>query len=162
MVVVINLIFLLSLVVWVGGIFFFSIAAAPSIFKVLPRELAGDVVADIFPKFYFIAYICGLLILTTIFIRKYLFESTERFINLSLILVIVMLGLSVFAGEILRPQVSEIKKEIRTVESGSEEYMKLDSRFKVIHFKSVICNIVVFIFGIAIIFINAYNYRVYL
>lgn len=161
MVVVINSIFLFSLVFWIGGIFFFSFAAAPSIFKVLPRELAGDVVADIFPKYYLVSHVCGFLLLTTLFIKKYLFESTERFINLNLVLIIVMLGLSVYAGEVLRPQASEFKAEIRTVESGSAEYKKLESRFKFIHFKSVICNIIVFIFGIAIIIINAYNYRVY-
>ncbi len=161
MVVVLNLILLLSLVFWVGGMFFFSFAAAPSIFKVLPRELAGDVVADIFPKHYLISYVCGFLILAVLLIKKYLFESTVRFINLNLVLVIIMLGLSVYAGEIVRPQAAELKKEMRTVESGSDEYKKLDNTFKFIHLKSVICNIIVFIFGIAIIFINAYNYRVY-
>ena len=161
MVVVINLIILLSLVFWIGGIFFFSFAAAPSIFEVLPRELAGDVVADIFPKYYLVAYICGFLLLTALIIKKYFFESVARFINLSIILVILMLGLSVYAGEVLRPQASEIKTEIRAVESGAAEYKKLDKRFKFIHLKSVICNIAVFLFGIAIIFINAYNYRVY-
>ena len=161
MVVVINLIILLSLVFWIGGIFFFSFAAAPSIFEVLPRELAGDVVADIFPKYYLVAYICGFLLLTALIIKKYFFESVARFINLSIILVILMLGLSIYAGEVLRPQASEVKTEIRAVESGSDEYKKLDKRFKFIHLKSVICNLAVFIFGIAIIFINAYNYRVY-
>jgi uncharacterized membrane protein len=161
MVVVLNLLFLLSLMFWIGGMFFFSFAAAPSIFKVLPRELAGDVVADIFPKYYLVSYVCGFLILTVLLLKKYLFESTGGFINLNLVLVIVMLGLSIYAGEIIRPQAAEIKKEIRTIESGSVEYKKLDSRFKFIHLKSVICNIIVFIFGIAIIFINAYNYRVY-
>lgn len=161
MVVVVNIIFLLSLVFWVGGMFFFSFAAAPSIFKVLPRELAGDVVADIFPKYYLVSYICGLLILTALLTRKYLFESTERFINLNLILVIIMLVFTVYAGEIVRPKASEIKKEIRTVETGSVKYIELDKKIKFIHLKSVICNIIVFIFGIAIIFINAYNYRVY-
>jgi len=161
MVVVLNLIYLLSLVFWVGGMFFFSFAAAPSIFKVLPRELAGDVVADIFPKYYLVSYVCGFLIITAILTKKYLFESTGRFINLNLVLVIIMLGLSVYAGEVVRPQASDIKKEIRTVESGSDSYKELDKKFKYIHFKSVICNIIVFIFGIAIISINAYNYRVY-
>lgn len=161
MVALVNIIYLLSLVFWVGGMFFFSFAAAPSIFGVLPRELAGDVVADIFPKYYLIAYVCGLFILTALLARKYLFESRERFINLNLILVIFMLVFTLYAGEIVRPQASEIKKEIRTVETGSEKYAELDKRFKFIHLKSVICNMIVFIFGIAIIIINAYNYRVY-
>lgn len=155
-----NIIFLLSLVFWIGGMFFFSFAAAPSIFKVLPRELAGDVVADIFPKYYLISYICGFLILLILLTKKIFFESAGHFINLNLVLVILMLGFSVYAGEVIRPQASEIKQEIRSVEPGSEKYKKLDNIFKSIHFRSVICNIIVFIFGIAIIVINAYNYRV--
>ena len=160
MVVFLNIVFLLALVFWVGGMFFFSFAAAPSIFKVLPRELAGDVVADIFPKYYLVSYICGSLVLFVLLFKKYLFESAGQFVNLNLVLVVLMLGFSVYAGEVIRPQASEIKQEIRSVETGSEKYIKLDKSFKSIHFRSVICNIIVFIFGIAIIVINAYNYRV--
>ena len=160
MVVVLNIIFFLSLVLWIGGMFFFSFAAAPSIFKVLPREIAGDVVADIFPKYYLVSYVCGVLILAVLIARKLIFESPGQFINLNLLLVMIMLGLSVYAGEVIRPQAAGIKKEIRTVESGSKDYKRLDKRFKSVHFRSVICNIIVFIFGIAIIVINAYNYRV--
>ena len=160
MVFVLNIIFLLSIVFWVGGMFFFSFAAAPSIFNVLPRELAGDVVADIFPKYYLVSYICGSLVLIVMLLKKYLFESAGQFANLNLVLIVLMLGFSVYAGEVIRPQASEIKQEIRSVDSGSEKYIKLDKSFKSIHLRSVICNIIVFIFGIAIIVINAYNYRV--
>ena len=41
---------LLALVLWIGGIVFFSFIASPSVFKILPREQAGQVVGDIFPK----------------------------------------------------------------------------------------------------------------
>ena len=50
-------IYILSVCFWIGSIFFFSFFAAPSIFKVLPRETAGNVVSDIFPKYYLVAYI---------------------------------------------------------------------------------------------------------
>ena len=50
---------LMSLVVWIGSIIFFSFFGAPSIFKVLDRGLAGDVVGSIFPKYWMIGYICS-------------------------------------------------------------------------------------------------------
>jgi len=155
-----NLIYLLSVALWVGSMFFFSFVAAPSIFDILPKNFAGDVVADIFPKYYMVSYICGVLIIITLLIKKYLFESTRWFIYLNLVLVVLMLGISVYAGEVIRPQSSELKKEIRTIKTSSSDYNKLDKKFKYIHLKSVVCNIIVFIFGIAIIYINAYNYGV--
>ena len=107
-----------------------------------------------------VSYSCGVLIINTLLIKKYLFESIRWFINLNLVLVVLMLGISVYAGEVIRPQSSELKKEIRTIKTSSSDYNKLDKKFKYIHLKSVVCNIIVFIFGIAIIYINAYNYRV--
>jgi putative copper export protein len=49
--VVLRFIYLLAIALWIGGMAFFSFVAAPSIFKALPREQAGHVVADIFPKY---------------------------------------------------------------------------------------------------------------
>ena len=46
--VVLRFIYLLSIALWIGGMTFFSFMAAPSIFKVLSREEAGQVVSDIF------------------------------------------------------------------------------------------------------------------
>ena len=40
------------MVIWVGMIVFFTFFAAPSIFKALPRELAGEVIGHIFPKYW--------------------------------------------------------------------------------------------------------------
>ncbi|MGH7889857.1 MAG: DUF4149 domain-containing protein, partial [Thermodesulfobacteriota bacterium] len=46
--------YLLSLAFWIGSIFFFSLFTAPSIFKVLPRETAGELVSHIFPQYYMV------------------------------------------------------------------------------------------------------------
>ena len=50
----INYIYLLSLVCWLGSVIFFSFVAAPGIFKTLEREKAGEVIGVIFPRYYFI------------------------------------------------------------------------------------------------------------
>ena len=156
----INILYFFSLVLWVGGIFFFSFLAAPSIFKVLSREFAGNVVADIFPKYHLLAYICGTTALTCTVIRKYLFESHLRFENLNIILLVMMLGFSLYSSEVISPRVSEVKTEIRNIEPASQNYQILENKFKNLHIYSVIINLLVFLFGIAIIIITAYNYRV--
>jgi hypothetical protein len=59
----------LVLVVWLGGMIFFSSAVAQSAFGVLPtRELAGQVVSSLIGKLEWIGLICGpLLLLLQIF-----------------------------------------------------------------------------------------------
>ena len=54
---------LLALVLWIGGIVFFSFIASPSVFKILPREQAGQVVSDIFPKYHLLGYASCLIAL---------------------------------------------------------------------------------------------------
>jgi len=63
MVIFLNYVYIISLVFWVGGIFFFSAIAAPSIFKTLDKSIAGNLVTSIFPKYYFLGYVCGTLAL---------------------------------------------------------------------------------------------------
>ncbi len=51
---------LLSLVIWVGGIIFFSFVVAPALFSVLPtRHLSGLVVARTLTLLHWIGVICG-------------------------------------------------------------------------------------------------------
>ncbi len=57
---------LLSLVLWLGGMVFFSFIAAPSVFKVLNREMAGTVVGDIFPKYFLMGYVLSVVMLATL------------------------------------------------------------------------------------------------
>ena len=151
----------LSLTFWIGSIFFFSLCAAPSIFKILPRNLAGDLVADIFPKYYLVGYICGILFLlslSALILKGY--ESFSTINYLKLLLVVVMLCLSAYAGTVLRKQVSETKNQLRVETEGTENYNVIEDRFRSLHKRSAVINVVVFVCGIAIVFINTYNYRV--
>lgn len=151
----------LSIIFWLGSIFFFSFIAAPSIFRVLPRELAGNVVADIFPKYYYISYICGILALISLLLcvsRGYL--PKNRLNLYCLVLIIIMLGLSIFSGIYLRSKVSSVKQEIRSVEQSSEKINVLKKRFGKLHGISAIINLIIFTFGIALVIINTYNIRV--
>jgi uncharacterized membrane protein len=51
---------LLSLVVWIGGLIFFSFVLAPTVFAVLPtRQLAGSVVSRSLGIMHWMAITCG-------------------------------------------------------------------------------------------------------
>ncbi|MBI2487681.1 MAG: DUF4149 domain-containing protein [Deltaproteobacteria bacterium] len=152
--------FLLSITFWIGSIFFFSLITAPSIFKVLPRETAGDLISDIFPKYYLIAYVCGGVALIAL-ILSWVMENTLSGISNSLriVILVIMLGLAAFAGTVIRPQALEVRSEMRDLSEDSSRYQEIQTSFSKLHKQSVIINSIVFLLGIAIVFITAYNYK---
>ena len=156
--VILRFLYLLSLVFWIGSIFFFSFSAAPSIFKVLPKQMAGDLVTDIFPKYYLISYVCGVVAIATSLL-SWLTGSHSSTVSylLRVAILVIMLGLSIFAGTVIRPQALEIRTEMRNVVEDSPRYIELQNRFNSLHKRSVLLNSIVFLLGIAIVFINAYN-----
>ena len=54
-------IYLLCIVCWLGGMLFFSIFTAPVVFSQLPISEAGKVVAGIFPRYYILGYVAGII-----------------------------------------------------------------------------------------------------
>lgn len=159
--ILVKSVYSLSITFWIGSIFFFSFFAAPSIFKVLPRETAGDLVADIFPKYYFVSYICGILTLISLLICINKGYIQRNNLNLyAAILILIMLGFSVFSGTYLRGKVADVKHEIRSIEENSSEHKLLKKKFGKLHGISAVINIVIFIFGIALVVISTYNIRV--
>ena len=158
--VFLRFLFLLSIVFWIGSIFFFSLITAPSIFKILPRDTAGDLISDIFPKYYLIAYICGGVALTATIISGVMENTLSRISNALRILILVsMLGLATYAGAVIRPQALEVRSEMRSLAEDSSQYKVVKNRFDNIHKRSVIMNAIVFLLGIAIVFITAYTYK---
>src|SRR5918994_3764753 len=109
--VILRFIFLLSIALWIGGMAFFSFMAAPSIFKVLGREEAGKVVADIFPKYYWQGIICGAIALAT----SVTLGVRERW-NILLIVRTIVIGVMVigilYSVVILQPKIQAVKAHI--------------------------------------------------
>jgi len=152
--------YFLSLIFWIGSIFFFSFSAAPSIFKVLPRQIAGDVVTDIFPKYYLIAYVCGGVALITSILSWFMGNPTSKVSYLlRIIILVIMLGLATFAAEVIRPAALEARAEMRSLTEGSPQYGEVSNRFRKLHRRSAIINSTVFLLGIALVFITAYSYK---
>lgn len=138
--------------------FFFSFMAAPSIFKVLPRETAGNVVSDIFPKYYTVGYVCGAVAIITAAVLWLFYSSRGGVVNyLRIGGLVLMLGLSLYAGEVVRPVAAETRAEMRTLTEGSPDYQAVHNKFRLLHARSAIMNISVFVLGIAILVINAYT-----
>jgi len=149
--VIYNFVFLLSLVIWVGSIVFFSFCAAPSVFKMLAREKAGEVIGDIFPKYWLVGYACGVVgTLSLVFIPI----AGGRISPGRFILYLIMTVLGFYSGLVVGRQARIVKNDIRSVPEG-EEKERLRSSFRKIHAKSTILNMVILAFGFLVIYLTA-------
>jgi len=148
---VINFIYLMSLIVWLGSMIFFSFIAAPSIFKTLPRETAGDVVGDVFPKYWMTGYICGALS-----IASYAYVSgAERSVDMLIIVLLsVMLVLMLFSGLVVGNNARIIKRKMRdTPDTELRERLRRD--FIKVHTASTLLNLVIMVLGVVVVMCTA-------
>lgn len=160
MITVLKFLYSLSLSFWIGSIFFFSLFAAPSIFKILTREQAGNVVTDIFPKYYLVSYVCGAVALVSSIFLIYsssTLSSTASIIRIAVLF--IMIGLAVYAGEVNRPEAHKVRTEMRSLQEGSQEYTEMYKEFRHLHRISAFSNGAIFILGIALVFLSAYTNR---
>jgi uncharacterized membrane protein len=156
--VVLRFIYLLSIALWLGGMAFFSFMAAPSIFKVLPREEAGKVVSDIFPKYYWQGFICGAIALVT----SVALGVRDRW-NMLLIARTIMIGVMVigilYAVVILQPKIQAVKAQTTSFESlAPTDPLRLE--FGRLHGRSFSVNAAVLLLGVIAIFITAFTMKV--
>lgn len=87
---------------------FFSIFSAPVIFSVLSRADAGKVVSGIFPRYYLLGYIAGAVALG-LALYFCVLRSGRLWWILSAVALALALGLTVYAGAVLRPRIDAIR-----------------------------------------------------
>lgn len=142
-------VYLLCLALWLGGIVFFSFFTAPVVFKRLGREQAGELVGAIFPRYYKLQYVCGVLMLGSLaLLRGRGFDPNWLFLAL-------MLGCAVYAGQVVNPQARQVKEEMK--QSGSSE--ALEARFQSLHSLSVKLNSAVLVMGLGVLWITALHLK---
>ncbi|HEO65149.1 MAG TPA: DUF4149 domain-containing protein [Spirochaetes bacterium] len=142
---------LLAIVVWVGEITFFSFVAAPAIFGTLNKEMSGKVVGIIFPKYYLIGIICGLLAIGTSF---FMGVQRVRLEQIKIVILFVMLLLTLTAGLYILPKAREIKTELSATVEETKKVL-LRKKFSQTHLISVILNVLVLIGGLGVLYFLA-------
>ncbi len=144
--------YLLSLSIWVGSIFFFSFITTPTVFQELPKEIASQFLAALFPRYYLVGYIAGSILLISTFAESIL---SRQFPWVRIILILLMLGSSIYAGTVLRPKIHDLKIQMKTVEEDSEPGIRFKKQFDSLHRQSVIFNLLVLVGGLFLIGIVA-------
>ncbi len=151
MITLISFIHLLALVCWIGSVIFFSFFVAPSVFKVLERKQAGDVIGNIFPKYYGLGYVCCLLAVAT------LLMSPQGSVGLRLPFLVIMAACTFYAGMVINPQARKIKQQLL---EQPENKQALELQFKSLHGWSVRLNSSVLIFGLGLLWITAMGIQI--
>lgn len=151
-------IYQLSLSLWLGGMVFFSFIMTPALFgsPVVPKPMASELISGIFPRYYMLGYVCGGLLLLMTLIDA----GLKRSLPLPrLLIVAAMLGITVYAGEVLLAKTHETKVTLRSLEEESPTRTELQTRFDGLHRQSVILNLVVMGLGAGLSAIVALRLR---
>lgn len=148
-----NMLFFFAMSFWVGSIAFMSFIVAPTLFRELPKELAGDFISKLFPHYYTLGYICGFLSFIALLLKGFL---DKPFPWCRLLLIVLMLGCSVYAGSKVHPEAHMLKTVIRSMEDSPEKELK-QKEFTALHRKSVILNSIVFLAGVIVVAITGFR-----
>jgi uncharacterized membrane protein len=156
--VILKFVYVLSLALWIGGMAFFTFIAAPSIFKVLPRDRAGEVVADIFPKYYWQGIICGVIALATSLLLGGR-AGWNRLLIVRTLLLAVMIAAVLYSVVVLQPKIQAVKAQVASFEQlAPTDPLRVE--FGRLHGRSFGVNAAVFLLGVVVIFITAFTMKV--
>jgi len=128
-------VYLLALVCWLGGMFFFTAIVAPVVFNLLPLPEAGKFVAGVFPRYYILGYAAGGLglILAIYFAIE---RQARLWWSFSALALAVALGLTIYAGAIIRPQVDAVRSMVEDQNPDPARRAEFDR----LHHLSVVLN----------------------
>src|SRR5215469_8254236 len=97
---------IVSLVVWIGGIIFFSFVIAPAVFSLLPSPAAGAVVSRSLGSLHLMGLACGV-----IFLAATLLTELKRARVLRL-LAVAMIFLTAYSQFRITPKMEQIRQAV--------------------------------------------------
>lgn len=134
----------LAIACWLGGAALFTFQLTPAIFSAYSRDVAGGIVAVLFPGYFRWGLICGVVAL----ISRFLFKT--RFTLASSLIIVIMLGLTAVQAFILEPRAAELKKTISSFETtAADDPQRL--QFKKLHGISMAANLSVIAGGVVLV-----------
>jgi hypothetical protein len=111
-------VYILALVVWLGGMVVLGAIVAPATFQVLQasepvtgRELGGAVFTTILERFHYVAYGSGALLLVTLALMAVL-GPRPRNLAVRLALISAMLAIALYSGAVVLRSADGIRQEV--------------------------------------------------
>jgi uncharacterized membrane protein len=152
--VFLRFVMLLALVVWVGGIIFFSVLA-PNVFAVLPtRQLAGNVVNRMLPILHWMGLVSGIVFISSSMLYSRIMTGFARPLAGRHILVLLMLLLTVISQFMIVPRMAALRADMANIDIIPQD----DARrveFNRLHVWSSRLEQSVFLLGLATLFLVA-------
>ena len=116
-------VYVLALVVWLGGMVVLGAVVAPTTFQVLQasepiagRALAGELFGVTLARFHYVAYAAGASLLLSLAAMAVLGPRPAHFLLRSII-VAAMLGVAVYSGVVVLGDIDRIQQEVGTLPS---------------------------------------------
>lgn len=136
---ILRYVYVLALVVWLGGMIVLGAVVAPTIFQTLQslspqdgRALAGEGFKAMLVRFHYVAYGCGALLLLSL-AGMGLLGPRPRGYAVRAALVAVMLGLALYSGLVVLSEIDGIQQLVGTLPSRLPEQDPRRLRFDALH-----------------------------
>jgi uncharacterized membrane protein len=108
---------LLSLVVWLGGLIFFSFVVAPSAFAVLPtRHMAGSLVSRSLSLLHWMAIVSGLVLLVASLLYSRVTTGSAHLFAARHLLIVVMLALTCVSQFGISPRMARLRATVGEID----------------------------------------------
>ena len=145
----------LSLVVWMGGLIFFSFVLAPTVFSVLPtRHLAGNVVSRSLASLHWMGIISAVVFLVCSWIYTRLETGSAHLFAPRHVLVAIMLALTAVSQFGISPKMAALRSQIGVIDNiPLNDPVRL--RFDALHVWSTRLEGTVFFLGLVVIYLIA-------
>jgi uncharacterized membrane protein len=135
-------VYVLALVVWLGGMVILGALVAPTTFEVLEasapatgRELAGAVFGATLARFHYIAYAAGGLLLVTLAVMRVL-GPRPRHVGVRAIIAALMLAVALYSGMVVLRQIDAVQVEAGGLPSRLPAGDQRRVRFDALHLLS--------------------------
>jgi len=137
---------------WVGGMAMFTFVVTPIVFNSFDRDMAGRIVGELFPAYFWFNLILSALALVAI-VSGWLSLAKVGY-RISLGLVVLALFINVAVTFKLHPDVRAVKLAIHSFSDATAD-TDLLARFRKLHGVSAVLNLVVLADGLALLVISS-------
>ena len=145
---------LLSLIVWIGGIIFFSVLA-PVSFSALPtRHLAGAIVGSMLSKLHWIGLGSGFVFLFTSITYSYFQARTAHVFALRHLLICIMLVLTLISQLAVWPKMAGLRGSMGEIDAASPND-PARVQFNALHAWSTRLGIGILLLGLTTVYLTA-------
>ena len=132
-------VYVLGLVIWLGGMLTLGALVAPTTFQVLEssepvagRALAGDVFGSMLSRFHYVAYAAGILLLATLAAMRLVGPRPDAF-GLRAAIVGAMLAITLYSGFVVLRRIEAVQREAGGLPSRLPATNALRIRFDELH-----------------------------